>query len=132
MTEAASSYLTKEIADGFVPSKSAGWSVVDEASLHPTEPVTDRFVPLDIPDGEVTEILEGLGISAEVVAGGPPTIVTGMGVPIQPTNQRQIIVDDIMTYAYPRYSYHPDVAAHVKQFQSIWALNHGTQGLSLT
>jgi hypothetical protein len=36
-----------------------------------------------------------------------------------------------MLYAYPKYSNHPDAAAHVKQFRSIWAVNHGTQGLSL-
>jgi hypothetical protein len=35
-----------------------------------------------------------------------------------------------MSYAYPKYSNHPDVAAHVKQFPSIWAVNHWTQGLS--
>jgi hypothetical protein len=34
-------------------------------------------------------------------------------------------------YAYPKYSNHLDAAAHVKQFRSIWAVNHGTQGLSL-
>jgi hypothetical protein len=37
-----------------------------------------------------------------------------------------------MSYAYPKYSNHPDAAAHVKQFRSIWAVNHGTQGLSRT
>jgi hypothetical protein len=35
-----------------------------------------------------------------------------------------------MPYAYPKYSNHPDAAVHVKQFRSIWAVNHGTQGLS--
>jgi hypothetical protein len=34
--------------------------------------------------------------------------------------------------AYPKYSNHSDAAAHVKKFQSIWAVNHGMQGLSLT
>jgi hypothetical protein len=34
-----------------------------------------------------------------------------------------------MPYGYPKYSNHPDAAAHVKQFWSIWAVNHGTQGL---
>jgi hypothetical protein len=29
-----------------------------------------------------------------------------------------------MPYAYPKYSNHPDAAAHVKQFRSIWAVNH--------
>jgi hypothetical protein len=42
----------------------------------------------------------------------------------------QKIDDDTMLYAYPKYSNHPDAAAHVKQFRSIWAVNHGTQGLS--
>jgi hypothetical protein len=37
-----------------------------------------------------------------------------------------------MSYAYPKYSNHPDAAAHVKQFRSIWAVNHRTQGLSPT
>jgi hypothetical protein len=37
-----------------------------------------------------------------------------------------------MPYAYPKYSNHPDAVAHVKQFRSIWAMNHGTQGLSPT
>jgi hypothetical protein len=41
-------------------------------------------------------------------------------------------MDDIMPYAYPKYSKHPDAAAHVKQFWSIWAVNHGTQGLTPT
>jgi hypothetical protein len=35
-----------------------------------------------------------------------------------------------MPYAYTKYSSHSDAAAHVKQFRSIWAVNHGTQGLS--
>jgi hypothetical protein len=35
-----------------------------------------------------------------------------------------------MPYAYPKCSNHLDAAAHVKQFQSIWVVNHGTQGLS--
>jgi hypothetical protein len=37
-----------------------------------------------------------------------------------------------MWYAYPKYSNHPDAAAHAKQFQSIWAANHGKEGLSPT
>jgi hypothetical protein len=37
-----------------------------------------------------------------------------------------------MPYAYPKYSNHPDAKAHIKQFRSIWAVNHGTQGLSPT
>jgi hypothetical protein len=43
---------------------------------------------------------------------------------------RRKIDDDTMLYAYPKYSNHPDAATHVKQFQSIWAMNHRTQGLS--
>jgi hypothetical protein len=35
-----------------------------------------------------------------------------------------------MPYAYPKSSNHPDAVAHVKQFRSIWVVNHGTQGLS--
>ena len=35
-----------------------------------------------------------------------------------------------MPYPYPKYTNHPDARAHVKQFRSIWAVNHGIQGLS--
>jgi hypothetical protein len=33
----------------------------------------------------------------------------------------------MISYTYPKYSNHPDAAAHVKQFWSIWVVNHGTQ-----
>jgi hypothetical protein len=55
--------------------------------------------------------------------GGPLAAATGTSVPL---------ADSIMPYAYPKYSNHPDAAAHVKQFRSIWAVNHGTQGLTPT
>jgi hypothetical protein len=41
-------------------------------------------------------------------------------------------MDDIMPYAYPKNCNHPDATAHVKQFRSIWAMNHGMQGLTPT
>jgi hypothetical protein len=55
-----------------------------------------------------------------------------MGIPINLTTRRRNIVDDTMPYTYPKYSNHPDAAAHVKKFQSIWAVKHGTQGLTPT
>jgi hypothetical protein len=53
-----------------------------------------------------------------------------MGVPMNPMTRHPKFADDIMPNAYPKYSHHPDAAAHVKQFWSIWAVNHGTQGLT--
>jgi hypothetical protein len=64
----------------------------------------------------------------------PATPQNGLGAstPVQTPIKRSILTeDDKMPYVYPKYSNHPDVAAHVKQFRSIWAVNHGTQGLSL-
>jgi hypothetical protein len=87
-------------------------------------------------DGHVTSDAEEIGISdgseipSIVVVGGPSTVAQGTGVPQTPTNQRQIPSKDIMPYTYPKYSNHPDATPHVKQFRSIWAVNHGTQGLS--
>jgi hypothetical protein len=95
-------------------------SAVEQASPHPTETVTDGHVPSD---AEEIGIPDGSKI--------PSTVVVGRPVPQRLTNQCRILTDDIMPYAYPKYSNHPDAAAHVKQFRSIWAMNHGTQGLSL-
>jgi hypothetical protein len=102
-------------------------SAAEEASPHPTETVTNGFVPSN---AEEIGVSDGSEISSAGVVGGPPTVAKGTTVPQKPTNPRRIIADDIMSYAYPKYSYHPDAAAHVKQFRSIWAVNHGTQGLS--
>jgi hypothetical protein len=115
-----------------VPSNNAGWSAAEEASSHPTQKVTDGHVPSVVPDAQVIEISEGLKISAAVVVGGSPTVAKGTSVPHKPTNRCRTIADDIMSYAYPKYANHPDAAAHVKQFRSIWAVNHATQGLSPT
>ena len=41
----------------------------------------------------------------------------------------QFLKDD-MSYPYPKYSNHPNARSHVKQFQSIWTVNHEIQGLS--
>ncbi len=38
--------------------------------------------------------------------------------------------EEDMPYPYPKYSNHPDTRSHMKQFRSIWAMNHGIQGLS--
>jgi hypothetical protein len=104
-------------------------SSAEEASPHPTETVTNGFIPSDVEEIRVSDRSE---ISSVVVIGGPPTFAKGTGVPQKPTNPRRIIADNIMPYTYPKYSYHPDAAAHIKQFRSIWAVNHGTQGLSPT
>jgi hypothetical protein len=101
---------------------------VEEASPHLAKRGTEGDVPLDAE--EIGNRISS-GIPSPVVHGGPPTVVQGTSVPPIPTTQRRILVEDIMTYTYPKYSNHPDAAAHVKQFQCIWAVNHGTQGLSL-
>jgi hypothetical protein len=104
-------------------------SAAEEALPNPTETVTNGFVTSDV---EEIGVSEGSEISSAVVVGGPPTVTKGTGVPQKLTNPHRIIADDNMPYAYPKYSNHPDAAAHVKQFRSIWAVNHGTQGLSPT
>ena len=40
--------------------------------------------------------------------------------------------EEDMLYPYLKYSNHPDVRSHVKQFWSIWAVNHEIQGLNVT
>jgi hypothetical protein len=89
----------------------------------------DKLVFSDV---EEIGISDGSEISSAIVVGGPLSVAKGTGVPPNPTNPRRIIADDIMPYAYPKYSNHSDAAAHVKQLRSIWAVNHGTQGLSPT
>jgi hypothetical protein len=104
-------------------------SAAEEASPNSIEAITDRTVSSD---AEEIGVSDGYETSSAVVVVGSPTVVTGTGVPQTTTNQRWIIEDDTMPYAYPKYSNHLDAAAHVKQFRSIWAANHGTQGLSPT
>jgi hypothetical protein len=160
--EAASPHHTEKVTNGFVPSDvldaefgiSDGFeissTVVDDgspivvketsvfqqlrsaaeaASSHSTEADTEEPVSSD---AEEIGVSDGSEISSAVVVGGPPTVAKGTSVPQKPTNPHWIIADDIMPYAYPKYSNHPDEVAHVKQFRSIWVVNHGTQGLSLT
>jgi hypothetical protein len=100
----------------------------EEASPHLEERVTQGDVPSDAKESE-NRI--GSGIPSPIVVGGSPTAVQRTGVPLTPTTQRRIPEDNVMPYAYPKYSNHRDAAAHVKQFRSIWVVNHGTQGLSL-
>jgi hypothetical protein len=76
---------------------------------------------------QIPEIPDGLEISV-----ASPVTVTGTGIRVITTNLRQNFSDDIMSYVYPKYSNHPDVAAHVKQFRSIWAVNHGMHELTPT
>jgi hypothetical protein len=101
---------------------------VEEASPHLEERITQEDVPSDT---EESGIQIDSGIPSPVIVGGPPTAGQGTGVPLTPTAQRRISEEDVMPYAYPKYSNHPDAAVHVKKFRSIWAVNHGTQGLSL-
>ena len=57
------------------------------------------------------------------VVGGQAHVASNSGV--------QFAMDEI-SYPYSKYSNHPDARSHVKKFQSIWAVNHGIQGLSAT
>jgi hypothetical protein len=126
----ALSYLTEEFVEGLVPSVRFGPSTTEEASLYLTKEFMEGLIPLVDPETAKPEILDGLGISTTkhaVSLGGPPVAATGMGVPSNPK-----FADDIMSYAYPKYSNHPDAAAHVKQFRSIWPINHEMQGLTST
>jgi hypothetical protein len=99
----------------------------EEASPDSTEAITDGTIFSDTKDSGVSD---GYETSSAAVAS--PAVGTGRGVSQLPTHQHRTIEEDTMPYAYPKYSNHPDAAAHVKQFQSIWAVNHGTQGLSRT
>jgi hypothetical protein len=95
-----------------------------------TEGVVDPVNPQS-PTPEVSDGVDSQGSGSPVV---PATPRNGPGAsnPVQtPIKRRTITEDDTMPYAYPKYSNHPDAAAHVKQFRSIWAVNHGLQGLSL-
>jgi hypothetical protein len=86
------------------------------------------------PQSPTPELSDGLDSQGGVSLVVPATPQNGPGAstPVQtPIKRRIIMKNDTMPYAYPKYSNHPDAAIHVKQFQSIWAVNHGTQGLSL-
>jgi hypothetical protein len=98
----------------------------EEASPESFEPLTEGTIFSDTKDSGVSD---GSGTSSAVV--GLPTVGTGAGGSHITTSLRRKSDDDTMSYAYPKYSNHPDAAAHVKQFRSIWAVNYGTQGLSL-
>jgi hypothetical protein len=63
---------------------------------------------------------------------GLSTAGTGVGASLTPTRLQRGLDEDTMPYDYPKYSNHPDAVVHVKQFRSIGAVNHGTQGLSPT
>jgi hypothetical protein len=101
---------------------------------HPTEAVMDKLIPLVIPDTTRFKISDGLKIlaaSSPAEVDGISAAAIGTSVPRQPTIQRRKPADDIMSYAYPKYSSHPDTAAHVKQFQSIWAMNAGIESIGV-
>jgi hypothetical protein len=101
------------------------WRKVEEASPASSEvPMEDTACS----DTEDSGVSDGSGTSSVVVA--LATASTGAGASLTPTRLRKGLDDDTMPYAYPKYSNHPDAAAHVKQFRSIWAVNHGTQGLT--
>jgi hypothetical protein len=102
-------------------------SAAEGASPDSTEVITNGTVFSDLEDSGVSD---GYETSSAVV--GSPAVGMGIGVSQLTTHQRPKIEDDTMPYAYPKYYNHPDSAVHVKKFRSIWAVNHGTQGLSLT
>jgi hypothetical protein len=84
------------------------------------------------PQSPIPDLSDGLDNQGGVSPGVSATPRNGPGASTQnPIKWRIITEDATMPYAYPKYSNHLDAAAHVKQFQSIWAVNHGTQGLSL-
>jgi hypothetical protein len=103
------------------------WRQVEEASPASSEVPTEDTACSDTEDSGVSD---GSGTSSAVV--GLSTVGTGAGASQTTTRLRKTLDEDTMPYAYPKYSNHPDAAAHVKQFRSIWAVNHGTQGLSPT
>jgi hypothetical protein len=98
---------------------------VEEASPESSKVPTEDNVFSDTDDSGVSDISR---TSSAVV--GVSTVGTGAGTSQITTRLRRTIDDDTMPYAYPKYSNHLDAAAQVKQFWSIWAVNHGTQGLS--
>jgi hypothetical protein len=102
-----------------------GWRRAAEVSPESSEVPTEDTVFSEIEDSGVSD---GSGTSSAVV--GLLTVGTGAGGSQITTRLCRQIDEDTMPYAYPKYSNHPDSVAHVKQFRSIWAVNHGTQGLS--
>jgi hypothetical protein len=97
----------------------SNWRQVEEASLVSSEVPTEDTAFSDIEDSGVSD---GSGTLSAVL--GLPTVGTGAGASQTTTRLRRTLDDDTMPYAYPKYSNHPDAAAHVKQFRSIWAVNH--------
>jgi hypothetical protein len=105
----------------------SNWRQVEEASPASSEVPTEDTACSDTEDSGVSD---GSGTSSAVV--GASTASTGAGASLPTTHLRRNLDEDTMSYAYPKYANHPDAAAHVKQFRSIWAVNHGTQGLTPT
>jgi hypothetical protein len=105
----------------------SNWRQVEEASPASSEVPTKDTAGSDTEDSGVSD---GSETSSAVV--GASTAGTGAGASLATTHLRRNLDKDTMPYAYPKYANHPNAAAHVKQFQSIWAVNHGTQGLTPT
>jgi hypothetical protein len=101
------------------------WRQAEEVSPESSEVSTEDTV---FSDTEDSCVLDESGTSSAVV--GLPTVGMGAGGSPITTRLRRMIDEDTMPYAYLKCSNHPYAAAHVKQFRSIWAVNHGTQGLS--
>jgi hypothetical protein len=75
------------------------------------------------------DVLDGLGNPRSVHPAAPASLrgPIGAATPVpNPIKSRYFMEDDTMSYAYPKYSNHPEVAAHVKQLWSVGAMNHGT------
>jgi hypothetical protein len=105
----------------------SNWRQVEEASLASSEVPPEDTACSDTEDSGVSD---GSETSSAVV--GLSTAGTGACASLPPTQLRRGLDEDTMSYAYPKYSNHPDATAHVKKFRSIWAVNHGTQGLTPT
>jgi hypothetical protein len=105
----------------------SNWRQVEEASPASSElPMEDTACS----DTEDSGVSDGSGTSSAV--GAASIAGTGAGASLPTTHLRRNLDEETMPYAYPKYANHPDAAAHVKQFWSIWAVNHGTQGLTPT
>jgi hypothetical protein len=92
----------------------SNWRQVEEASPVSSEVPTEDTAFSDIEDSRVSD---GSGTLSAIL--GLPTVDTGAGASQTTTRLRRTLDDDTMPYAYPKYSNHPDAAAHVKQFRSI-------------
>jgi hypothetical protein len=72
-------YVTEEFEGGLTLSKRVERSEAEAALQHPSETVTNGFVPSDVLDAEIG-ISDGFEISSTVVASGSPTVVKETGV----------------------------------------------------